>query len=163
MLMHTGRLEFPPQMGKQLAASFIPTHQTNILMPGRLAASFISGGGDTTNSNSCWPPNRVLACFDPQWPNLRTAVACFEFAWLRTAIPVVVCAVDKNPGEKISLESRVTLHCRPSCRNLVNCPGECRVEMLHYYVADGFGCAVVVVQRPGIQELTKGVLACFHD
>jgi hypothetical protein len=81
------------------------------------------------------------------------------------------------------MKSRVTLHCRPSCRNLVNCAGQCRVEMLHYYVADGFGCAVhetkshqlrrmpvdgkekwsrqlcclVVVQQPGIQELTNSV------
>jgi hypothetical protein len=33
--------------------------------------------------------------------------------------------------------------------------------MLHYYVADGFGCAVVVVQQPGIQELTKGGTGLF--
>jgi hypothetical protein len=25
----------------------------------------------------CW----VLACFDPEWPVLKTAVACFDFHW----------------------------------------------------------------------------------
>jgi hypothetical protein len=63
--------------------------------------------------------------------------------------------VNQNPGEKISHESRVTLHRSPSCRDFVNCTGACRAEMLHYYVADGFACAVLETKSHQLRRMCE--------
>ena len=49
-------------------------------------------------------------------------------------------------------ESRVTLRCGPSCRNLADCIGEGRSQMLCYYVAYAFGRAVLKTRS---QELRR--------
>ncbi len=60
----------------------------------------------------------------------------------------------KNSGD--SHESLVTIRCEPSCRDHVNCPGECRrLQMHHHYLARFFSGAVRLLQNIKSIELRR--------